>query len=66
MEGIGFKASIVENCPFYKHNVVFVIYVDNGIFASKNRVASNKPIHKIGGKKILMTKGPWTITFVST
>eukprot|EP00956_Cyclotella_meneghiniana_P028259 scaffold65189_cov41-Cyclotella_meneghiniana.AAC.1 len=32
LEEIGFKPSLVDDCVFYRDNVIFIVYVDDGIF----------------------------------
>jgi hypothetical protein len=29
---INFKQSLIDNCVFYWDNIIFIVYVDNGIF----------------------------------
>jgi hypothetical protein len=29
---INFKQSLIDDCAFYRDNVVFIVYIDNGIF----------------------------------
>jgi hypothetical protein len=29
---VNFKQSLIDNCIFYQDNVIFIVYVDNGIF----------------------------------
>ncbi len=29
---INFKQSLIDDCVFYRDNVIFIVYVDNGIF----------------------------------
>eukprot|EP00956_Cyclotella_meneghiniana_P035933 scaffold119648_cov87-Cyclotella_meneghiniana.AAC.1 len=31
---IGFKPSLIDDCVFYRDNVIFIVYVDDGIFVS--------------------------------
>ena len=30
--GIGFQQSLIDECVFYKGDIVFIVYVDDGIF----------------------------------
>ncbi len=29
---IGFTTSLIDNCVFYRNDVIFMVYVDDGIF----------------------------------
>jgi hypothetical protein len=29
---INFKQSLIDNCIFYQDDVIFIVYIDNGIF----------------------------------
>jgi hypothetical protein len=29
---INFKQSLIDDCIFYQDNVIFIVYIDNGIF----------------------------------
>ncbi len=29
---ISFKQSLIDNCAFYRDNVIFIVYIDDGIF----------------------------------
>ena len=33
---IGFKQSLVDECMFYRGNIIFIVYVDDGIFIGKS------------------------------
>jgi hypothetical protein len=35
LSSIGFKASLINNCVFYQDNIIFMVYVDDGIFLGK-------------------------------
>ena len=41
---IGFKQSKIDECVFYRGNVMFVCYVDDGIFASPDNAAIDEAI----------------------
>jgi hypothetical protein len=32
LQEINFKQSLIDNCIFYRDNVIFIVYVDDGIF----------------------------------
>ncbi len=36
LSSIGFKASLINNCIFYQDDIIFMVYVDNGIFLGKD------------------------------
>ena len=33
---IGFKASLIDDCVFYRNNIIFMVYVHDGIFLGKD------------------------------
>jgi hypothetical protein len=33
---IGFTPSLIDNCVFFCNDIIFMVYVDNGIFLSNN------------------------------
>jgi hypothetical protein len=35
LSSIGFKASLIDNCIFYQDDIIFMVYVDSGIFLGK-------------------------------
>ena len=39
---IGFEKSSFDECLFFHSNVIFIVYSDNGIFASPYKTAINK------------------------
>ena len=65
MEDIGFKKSRVENCVFYRHNSISIVYVDDGIYDSLRIAAINQAMRDIGEKSTLRTKAPWENTLES-
>ena len=44
---IGFKQSKVDECVFFRDNVIFICYVDDGIFASPDNKAIDKAINEL-------------------
>ncbi|KAL7457129.1 hypothetical protein ACHAXS_000396, partial [Conticribra weissflogii] len=36
LQGIGFKQSKVDECVFYRSGVIFIVYIDDGIFLGKS------------------------------
>jgi hypothetical protein len=36
LQTIGFKSSIIDGSVFYQDNIIFMVYVDNGIFLGKD------------------------------
>jgi hypothetical protein len=40
---IGFKQSLIDKYLFYKGNIIFVVYVDGGIFFGSDDEADSKP-----------------------
>ncbi len=43
---INFKQSLVDDCVFYRDDVIFIVYVDDGIFLG----SSNQQLHDIINK----------------
>jgi hypothetical protein len=41
---IGFQQSKVDECVFYRNKTIFVVYVDDGIFAGPVHLKSNKQL----------------------
>jgi hypothetical protein len=44
---IGFKQSKVDECVFFRDNVIFIVYVDDGIFASPSQKAIDQAIKEL-------------------
>ena len=44
LEEIRLQQSRVEDCVFYRRKLIFILYVDNGIFASASDTAINQEI----------------------
>ena len=44
---IGFQQCQIEECFFYKGDVIFIVYVDNGIFLGNNNNQLSDIIPKI-------------------
>jgi hypothetical protein len=40
LSSIGFKASLINDCVFYCNDIIFMVYVDNGIFLGKDSITS--------------------------
>jgi hypothetical protein len=36
LRSIGFKPSLIDDCVFYRDDIIFMVYVDNGIFLGKD------------------------------
>jgi hypothetical protein len=49
LSSIGFKASLINNCVFYQDDIIFMVYVDNGIFLSKDDNQLKQVIQEIQG-----------------
>jgi hypothetical protein len=47
LKTIGFKQSNVDKCIFFCGNIIFIVYNDDGIFASISREESDKAIHEM-------------------
>eukprot|EP00978_Attheya_sp_CCMP212_P037949 scaffold183254_cov63-Attheya_sp.AAC.3 len=47
LESIGFVPSPVDECVYIRRNVIFLVYVDDGIFTSPDSEAINKAIEEI-------------------
>ena len=50
VEEIGFQNSRVDDCVFYIREIVFIVYVDAGIFAFPSDTAIDQAITDIGSK----------------
>jgi hypothetical protein len=46
---IGFKASLIDDCVFYQNNIIFMVYVNNGIFLGKENNQLKQVIQEIQG-----------------
>jgi hypothetical protein len=44
---IGFKASLINDCVFYQDDIIFMAYVNDGIFLGKEDTQLKKVICKI-------------------
>jgi hypothetical protein len=44
---IGFEQSKVDECVFFRNNVIFIVYVDDGIFASPSQKAIDQAIKEL-------------------
>jgi hypothetical protein len=60
---IGFKASLIENCVFYQEKIIFMVYVDSGIFLGKDNNKLKVVIQEIS---TLKTKGIQLTMLAST
>ncbi len=49
LRSIGFKPSLIDNCVFYRDDVIFMVYVDDGIFLGKDDEQLKAVIHEIQG-----------------
>ena len=47
LKAIGFQQSKVDECVFFRDNVIFIVYVDDGIFASPDKQAIDKAISEL-------------------
>ena len=47
LERIGFKASKIDECLFYRGATIFIVYVDDGIFFDKNKDNINVAIREL-------------------
>jgi hypothetical protein len=47
LHSIGFKSSLVDECVFYRDDVIFIVYVDDGIFISGSDDSITKAIRDI-------------------
>ena len=47
LTSIGFKASLIDDCVFYRNNIIFMVYVDDGIFLGKDDEQLKAVIQKI-------------------
>ncbi len=44
---IGFMALLINDCVFYHNDIIFMVYVNDGIFLGKDNTQLKKVIHKI-------------------
>jgi hypothetical protein len=44
---IGFKQSKVDECIFFHNDVIFIVYINDGIFASPSPKAINQAIKEL-------------------
>ena len=51
LENIGFEKSQVDDCVFYRGDVLFFFYVDDGIFVSKDEAQIDEAIADLRNKK---------------
>jgi hypothetical protein len=47
LKSIGFKQSLIDECVFFRGNVIFIVYVDDGIFASPEKKEIDKAIREM-------------------
>lgn len=47
LQSIGFEPSLIDECVFYRDDVIFIVYVDDGIFISGDDNSITKAIHDI-------------------
>jgi hypothetical protein len=47
LKSIGFRQSKVDECVFFRGTVIFIVYVDDGIFASPDKQAVDKAISEM-------------------
>ena len=47
LRSIGFKPSLIDECVFYRDDVIFIVYVDDGIFISGDDDSITKAIRDI-------------------
>ncbi len=47
LTSIGFTTSLIDDCVFFRGNVIFMVYMDNGIFLSSNDLQLQEVIKEI-------------------
>ncbi|KAL3786278.1 hypothetical protein HJC23_005356 [Cyclotella cryptica] len=47
LRSIGFQPSLIDECVFFHDDVIFIVYVDNGIFLGPNDQSLTDVIHEI-------------------
>jgi hypothetical protein len=57
LKEIGFKQSKVDECVFFRDNVIFIVYVDDGIFASPDNKAIDKAIKELAQRYDIEDQG---------
>ncbi len=49
LSSIGFKASLINDCVIYCNDIIFMVYIDNGIFSGKDDNQLKQVIQEIQG-----------------
>ncbi len=49
---INFKQSLIDDCIFYRDNVIFIVYIDDGIFLGPSDQQLRDIINKLGNLKL--------------
>jgi hypothetical protein len=49
---INFKQSLIHNCVFYQDDVIFIVYIDNGIFLGSSDAQLHDIINKLRNPKL--------------
>jgi hypothetical protein len=47
LRSIGFQPSLIDECVFFRDDIIFIVYVDDGIFLGPNDQSLNNVIHEI-------------------
>jgi hypothetical protein len=47
LTSLGYKASMIDDCVFYCGDIIFMVYVDDGIFLGKDDDQLKLAIHEI-------------------
>ncbi len=47
LSSLGYKASMIDDCVFYKDDIIFMVYVDDGIFLGPDKEQLRQAIHDI-------------------
>ena len=54
LKDIGFEPSNVDECVFYRGKVIFLVYVDDGIFISPDQEGINKAIMDLQSRNLIL------------
>jgi hypothetical protein len=57
---INFKQSLIDNCVFYQYDIIFIVYVNDGIFLGPADQQIHDIINKLCNLK-LSIKATWLI-----
>jgi hypothetical protein len=62
--GINFKQSLIDNCVFYQDDVIFIVYIDDGIFMGLSDKQVRGIINKLQNLKLLIEDQDHPVDYV--